>query len=518
MMKAFAKNKLLKTRRPLFAFLLVFIGILANGQTFTKVLNDPAVNASSQSYGASFIDFDNDGDLDLYVANFTNNVNEFYLNNGIGGFTLANGQVITTTQGSSLGHTWIDFDRDCDLDLFVSNGGVNGSQTNRLYINNNGVYAIAGTSILPVISSNSQTSNWGDYDNDGDLDLFIANLTNQSNYFLQNNNGILVQSTSTPLTTDAISSNDANWIDYDNDGDLDLFVANADNQNNSLFNNNNGVFTKITTSTITTDGGWSLGSVWGDYDNDGFLDLYVCNAYSVNYLYHNNGNGTFSKIVTGSAVMDNNYSYGASWVDYDNDGDLDLFVANSNGQNNCLYTNNGNSSFTKVLTGNIVSDGGVSRSSTWADIDNDGDMDCYVTNRSNAHNFLYKNNGNNNHWINIKLIGIISNYDAIGAVARVKTTVNGSSFWQMRHISGKAGYCSQESPNIEFGLGNATVIDSLIVFWPASGTHRHEHVGCPFLPWTEPETPQEKGNFQQPGWQDPWVLNKRRHWWMHNLK
>ncbi len=454
--------------------LIVFVLLVEKGisQSFTKITNDPCVNTATQSYGSSFIDFDNDGDLDLFVANFTNSTNELFLNNGNGTFVANNSYTFTSTNGSSLGHSWIDFDNDCDLDLFISNGGVNGSQINRLYVNNNGIYSIAGNSTIPNTTQNSQTSNWGDYDNDGDLDLFICNMSSQNNFLIENNNGILSLNTSINIANDGGTSNDANWVDYDNDGDLDLFVANSNNEKNFLYKNNgNGSFTKIVTGAIVNDYGTSLGSCWGDYDNDGFLDVYICNAYSPNFLYHNNGNGTFTKITTGSLVTDNTYSYGASWVDYDNDGDLDIYVTNSNGQNNCLYKNNGNATFTKITTGDIVNDGGVSRSTSWGDIDNDGDLDCYVTNRSYAHNNLYINQSSpQNYWIKILLKGIITNYDAIGCTVRAKATINNNPVWQMRHVSSKAGYCSQNSPEVEFGFGSTSIIDSLMIYWPASGT------------------------------------------------
>jgi len=453
-------------------FLFLFLTKLGIAQSFNKVINDPCVSTYSESYGASFIDFDQDGDLDLYVANFSNSTNELFINNGNGTFSANNSYTITSTSGSSLGHSWIDFDKDCDLDLFVSNGGVNGSQVNRLFINSGSNFSSAPTSIFPTTSNNSQTSNWGDYDNDGDLDLFICNMANQNNYFIINNGGTFSLNTTSVISTDGGTSNDANWVDYDNDGDLDLFVANNNNERNFLYRNNgNGGFTKITSGSIVNDYATSLGSCWGDYNNDGFLDLYVSNVYGPNHLYKNNGNGSFTKITSGSIVTDNNNSYGGSWVDYDNDGDLDLYVTNSNGQNNKLYKNNGNGTFASITTGNIVNDGGVSRSSTWADIDHDGDLDCYVTNRSSAKNFLYINQSpSQNHWINIKLTGITSNYDAIGCVVRAKATINGSSVWQMRHVSSKAGYCSQESPEVEFGFGNASIIDSLLIYWPSSNT------------------------------------------------
>lgn len=454
--------------------LLVIILVFPNpvlAQDFTRVLTGPVVNDLSQSYGSSFFDYDNDGDIDLYVANFSNTNNLFFENDGNGNFVQVNNS-LTSFTGSSLGHSWVDFDLDCDNDLYISNGGVDGLQTNHLLENNSGVFSLTATAPITTDNGDSQTSNWGDYDNDGDLDLFVANLGGQNNFLYRNDGGGNFTSITTgPISNSAGGSNDANWVDYDGDGDLDLFVANQPNQNNFLFRNDNGVFVQILIGDIVNDGGSSFGSVWGDYDNDGDLDLYVCNRHQANFLYRNDGNGTFTRILSGDMVTDAHGSYGASWIDYNNDGHLDLFVANNGGQNNDLYLNNGNSTFTTITSGDIVNNGGDSRSCNWADIDNDGDLDCYVTNKGPANNFLYRNEiGSLNSWTNITLVSSVSNTNCIGVIVRAKAIINGQPIWQMREVSSKAGYCAQESPNIEFGFGNATVIDSIIVEWPTSGT------------------------------------------------
>jgi hypothetical protein len=243
----------------------------------------------------------------------------------------------------------------------------------------------------------SRGASWGDYDNDGYQDLHVSNSGTNANFLYKNNgNGTFTRITTGSIVTDKYSSRGASWGDYDNDGDLDLFVANYDGANNCLYRNNGGgTFTKITTGNIVSDGGDSMTGNWGDYDNDGYADLFVCNYNGQNnWLYHNNGDGTFTKVASGVIVNDGGSSICASWVDYDNDHDLDLFVCNYFGENNYLYNNNGNGTFTKVTTGDIVNDGGYSNSCEWADYDNDGDPDLYVTNRHNERNFLYQNNGN----------------------------------------------------------------------------------------------------------------------------
>ncbi|MCH7498310.1 MAG: ASPIC/UnbV domain-containing protein, partial [Candidatus Marinimicrobia bacterium] len=179
---------------------------------------------------------------------------------------------------------------------------------------------------------------------------------------------------------------------------------------------------------------------------------------------------TFNQVTLGPVVTDGGDSRGSSWGDYDNDGDLDLFVANWSNQNNFLYANNGDGSFSPVTTGPVVSDGGTSLGSAWGDYDDDGDLDLFVANSSNRNNFLYANNGNSNSWINLKLVGTQSNVSAIGAKVWVKASISGPAsggVWQLNEISGQTGHGGQNSLNAEFGLGDAASIDSLKIAWPS---------------------------------------------------
>jgi hypothetical protein len=139
---------------------------------------------------------------------------------------------------------------------------------------------------------------------------------------------VFTRITTGPQVNDGGASRSVNWADVDNDGDIDAFVVNWYNINNMLFlNNGNASFTRVATGAAVTDGGYSETCTWGDYDNDGLIDLYVTNSGSPslgakpNFLYHNTGNGTFTRITTGAIVTDARYSRGATWVDYDNDGD-----------------------------------------------------------------------------------------------------------------------------------------------------------------------------------------------------
>ena len=236
---------------------------------------------------------------------------------------------------------------------------------------------------------------WGDYDGDGDEDLFVANDWGKENFLFRNNgDGTFYKMRNSVIGQGGHSSAAGSWADYDNDGDLDLFVVNRNGENNQLFQNNgDGTFTEITEGPVVTDGAASNAGAWGDYDNDGFVDLFVANKNGENnLLYHNNGDGTFTQITEGDIVNDGGNSRSCSWGDYNNDGFIDLFVANNQQENNFLYQNNGDGTFAKVTEGDVVNDAGGSWSGSWGDCDNDGDLDLFVVNDGEV-DFFYQNNG-----------------------------------------------------------------------------------------------------------------------------
>jgi hypothetical protein len=285
-----------------------------------------------------------------------------------------------------------------------------------------------------------------------------------------NGDGTFTRVLTGSIVNDGGISAGATWGDIDNDGDIDLFVANDNGQNNFLYiNTGDGSFTKDSTSIIANDGGRSIGGCFGDVDNDCDLDLFVTNRSGENnFFYVNNGDGTFTKDTSSVIASDAGNSLGSNWADYDNDGDLDLFVTNA-GQDNFFYENNGDGTFMKNLTSIVANEGGNSVACAWADYNNDGYLDLFVSN-SFVNDYLYRNNGNTNSWINVLCVGTLSNRSAIGARVRAKTTINGFPVWQIRDVEGQSGQRSQNSLNVEFGFGNATIIDTILVEWP-SGVH-----------------------------------------------
>jgi hypothetical protein len=435
---------------------------------FMAITNGPIVTDRGDSTGCAWGDYDNDGNLDLFVSNFGTPFNYLYRNNGDGTFTRVTTGAIATDDTNSEGATWADYDNDGFLDLFVA-VGLGG---NDLLYRNNGGGSFTRITSGPVVQSggNSRGAAWGDYDNDGFLDLFVANEQSQNNFLFHNNgDGTFTRITSGSIVNDGGASYGCSWGDYDNDGFLDLFVANL-NQNNFLYHNNrDGTFRKVTSGGVVSDGGASQGCAWGDYDNDGLLDLFVANRNQKSFLYHNEGNGVFTAITNGAIVNDVGYSWSPAWVDYDNDGFLDLFVANGPpsgpGQNNFLYHNSGDGTFTKITTASIVDDGAISDGCAWGDYNNDGFVDLFVSNLNDQNNLLYRNDGNSNNWLTVRCVGQLSNRSGIGAKVRLKTTVE--SRWQMREISGGSGYGSQNAPYACFGLGAATNVEVVRVEWPS---------------------------------------------------
>ena len=454
---------------------LFFIFFIPNiySQNFTKITSGPQVNDGGWCYGACWADFNNDGYLDLFVVNNQtgSNNNFLYLNNGDGTFTKVTTGIVVNDGGSSYGCTCGDYDNDGNIDIFVANYGGN----NYLYHNNgDGSFTKITSGAIVNDGGNSTGCSWGDYDNDGYLDLFVCNR-NQNNFLYHNNgNGTFTRITTAPVGTDNSNSGGCAWGDYNNDGYIDLFVANAGPAVDFLYKNNgNGTFTKITNDPVVTDTAQSSGGSWGDYDNDGDLDLFVSGGVigsSYDRLFRNNGDGTFTKITGDPIVSYFHWSGGAGWCDFNNDGYLDMFVGGYDGIN-LLFVNNGNGTFTRIDTGVVVNDGNYKEGAAWGDYNNDGNIDLFVArnNYFGGNNVMYMNNGNGNKWVNIRCVGMVSNKSAIGAKVFVRALINGNTVRQMQMISSQTGgsISGQSSLNAEFGLGNATLIDSIRIEWPS---------------------------------------------------
>ncbi len=433
----------------------------------TAGLNLDLGNSWSSSWG----DYDNDGYDDLFVPiNDISKPNILYHNNGNGTFSKVTTGAIVSDIGASVAGTWGDYNNDGYIDLFVAN---NVNSENKLY-KNNGNSTFTSITNSPIVDKGiySHAAAWADYNRDGNLDLVVSDFhpTNFNYLFLGDGNGGFSEDTKSDVALLASSAVGVSWGDYDNDGDPDLFISNTNGENNQLFNNQAGILKQVTTGSIVNDGGSSVGSTWGDYDNDGDLDLYVTNSRKdqANFFYKNNGNGSFTKIENSVIVLTKSNSHGASWIDYDNDGYLDLIVANDDNQPNFLFRNNGDESFTKI-TNAITQENANSYGTAWSDFDNDGDYDLIVANRGdNANDFFINAKGSCTNHIVIELQGCNSNSKGIGALINVKSNINGVSLWQTKDVATQnSAMGGQNSSKILFGLGDATSVDSIIVVWPS---------------------------------------------------
>ncbi|VXD18410.1 putative Peptidylamidoglycolate lyase [Marinoscillum sp. 108] len=323
---------------------------------------------------AAWADYDGDGDLDIVVSgwdfDYTLVITKIF-NNSAGSFIF--GDSLTGVYEGSL--DWGDYDSDGDLDLFVTGFDDGGSRTAMLYQNNAGTFTDVGGPFQGVAFSEAD---WGDFDNDGDLDLIVQGQydpsNNASTILYRNDAGTFVNHTAGLV---GVYKGDVAWGDYDNDGDLDIvssgYTSNNDSIRTIIYENEGGLFTDI--GAVLE--GKVLGSVgWGDYDNDGDLDLMVSgsNTDSTPIIYRNDA-GSFVDIAAG--LLENSEGEMA-WGDYDGDGDLDLVINGSgttNGPTTTLYTNNAG---TFVITDLGLRDYLYS-TVDWGDYDNDGDLDLLLT-------------------------------------------------------------------------------------------------------------------------------------------
>ncbi len=341
--------------------------------TFTKVTTGAIATDSGDSRGSLWADYDNDGDLDLYVSNRGGNVpppvtapaqaNFLYRNDGPPNytFTKVTDEPPATQANFTWSSSWVDYDNDGDLDLHMPD---NLHAADDFFYENDGsghFTAVTPAFIEPGSGPSTGVASWIDFDDDGDQDVLLAKSgrflppgAEDNRLFLNrlSDNGSLgfEEITTGGIVTHFDNDFQVSWADYDNDGDMDVFLGHAGGPRgvaNYLYRNDGGgVFTALTTGPVVTDTDGTLGSGWGDFDNDGDEDLLVANG-GLDKLYRNNGDGTFTTLTqaeAGSIVSTPGNSWGAAWADYNNDGFLDAIVINSSTAN-YLYQNtvaNGN--------------------------------------------------------------------------------------------------------------------------------------------------------------------------------
>lgn len=464
--------------------------------------------------GAAFFDADGDGWQDIYLINgahlsgplpSTPPINHLYRNAGDGTFadlTVASG---VGDRGYGMGCTAGDFDNDGDQDLYATNFGPN------VLLSNDGEGHFTDVTQIAGVGDGRWGTSTGflDFDNDGDLDLFVANYVHFS---LQGNiqcqRGAIrfycEPSTYAPIG-DVLYRNEGRrfvdvtkrmgiravgrglgvaFADSDLDGDTDIYVAN-DGTPNFLYENQGTRFVEVGLRAgvqYNEDGHAEagMGVDFGDFDNDGYADLFVTNySRETNTLYWNDGRGRFADFTAHFGLGAPSYlplGFGAKFMDYDNDGDLDLYVGNGHvvdnieqldadlcyAQPDLMLRNQGGAHFEEVsdqLGADFVAES-VVRGAAAADWDNDGDLDLLATTVAGRPRLLRNDGGNRQHWIELLLVGA-GQRDALGA--RVTVTAGGAR--QVRERQSGGSYLSSHDPRLHFGLGRATKAD-IAIRWP----------------------------------------------------
>lgn len=433
---------------------------------FTTSETGPFGNDLKDSWGVTFVDFNKDSYEDVFLPSYSKNQsNALYVNDGNGSFTaMTEGDFLDLDQSSVAG-SWVDLNDDGYLDLAIAN---NNGSTNELYLSNNFVLELSTLAELPNADGYSHGITFFDIENDGALDLFVSDYfeTEFNSLFRNNGDGSFEKLTTSGISTDAAKSIGATCSDVDGNGFVDVFVPNYGSENVLYLNNGDGTFESVGMG----DNATSTGCSFADFDNDGDIDLFVANASEENnLLYENDGNGNFTSIDGGFITADGGNSHGSCWADLDKDGWLDLYVTNDRGGAKFLYMNNGDGTFGKSLISNLITPTGNSFGVASADFDNDGDLDLAVSNHSDEQNFLFVNEGNSNNYINILLEGTNSNFSAIGAKIYVTATIDDEEIRQMREVSAQTGGGpgSQNSFYQFFGLAKASSISHVEIHWPS---------------------------------------------------
>ncbi|MDA9628137.1 FG-GAP-like repeat-containing protein [Flavobacteriaceae bacterium] len=462
-------------------FFLVFLFFFStvNAQiSFEDVANEIGTSysygTSTWGGGVSFADFDNDGWDDLTFAS-EEGTEIYFLKNNDGIFNSISLNGISNTFKTKQ-VIWVDYDNDGDQDFFVT--GFEG--VNKFYKNDGDMNFTDISSTIGFFQTDLFTYgvSFADMDNDGDLDAFISNrdgvADDQRNYLYRNDEGTYIDITaSAGLSMSSHLSFCSIIFDYNNDGFQDIYISNdkPDNLNILYKNNGDGTFDDVSEYSGAGIGINAMTTTIGDYNNDGWFDIYITNTPEGNELLRNNGDGTFTNVAEATATTFNSVGWGAVFLDADSDGLLDLYVSSdfdgSVGSflSAAFYHQQNNETF--IIPENIGFQDDTRKSYTNAigDIDNDGKPDIVVGNDIEP-NFLWANTTvNENNWLKVKLEGVISNRDGIGNT--IEINIDGQS--QYRYTLAGEGYLSQNSFYEFFGMGNATEVDYVKVTWTATG-------------------------------------------------
>lgn len=480
--------------------------------------------------GAAWGDYDKDGDLDLYVVNFSGPLswsaeqlaaargNALFKNNGDGTFTDVAPEADVDRRGWGMGAQWGDYDGDGDLDLYVTYYGPN------VLFRNNGDGTFSDVTAQAGVGDDSYSAGaaWGDYDLDGDLDLYVANYVdfrlaenadrarktaqyqstvpftlNPSSYeplpnklFRNNGDGTFEEvAEKLGVHNPTGRSLTVTFCDFNADGLPDIYVANDVSANGMYQNLGKGTFADIGASSWAADYRGAMGLAVGDFDNDEDMDIFITHWMAQeNTLYSNMltelkdvapDTLRFRDVADGVGLGEIALQYvgwGTDFFDYDNDGLMDLLVINGSTFENpdntrllipmksMLFWNRGKRGYYNVasVSGECFTREIVGRGAAFADYDNDGDVDVFVVVHGGKAMLLRNDGGEKNHWLKVRTVGRSPNTHGVGA--RLRLVAGGLT--QIKEIGAGNSYISQNSLEAEFGLGETDHVELLEVTWP----------------------------------------------------
>lgn len=501
-------------------------------------MSDQKYLPETMGSGCLFIDFDNDGFLDIYLVNSgttcsninrsrteLNEINKLYRNNRNGTFSdITNKVGMDSNDGFGMGCISADYDNDGDQDLYLTNFG-----RNQLYRNNGDSTFTDVTKLAGVANAQwSVSASFGDYNLDGFLDLYVANYLDYNvetahsctlegvhiycgpheypgapdTLYRNNGDGTFTDVTARSGVINSGKGLGVLFTDYNYDGYPDIFVTNDAVEDFLYRNNRDGTFTNVAVEAgiaYNSEGRAtaSMGIAHGDYDNDGALDLFVTNfSLEVNSLFHNDGDGYYTMTTFEVGLAEPSFSrlgFGTQFLDFDNNGTLDLLVANGHVWDNVtqitptlsykqscqLFLNNGKGKYRDITNsaGTFFKRPVVARGTSSGDYDNDGDIDVLISCSGGTPVLLRNDTITKNRWLKIQLRGTTGNKDAIGT--KVYLTTNKTTY--LREVTSGGSYASGNDYTLHFGLGATETVSSINIHWLGGNVQHLENVSTELL-------------------------------------
>lgn len=480
--------------------------------------------AAAFGCGLAFADLNNDGAPDLIVLGRTGTgapTIGIYANNGAGVFLDRTALSGIPPLPQASGVSAADYDGDGDLDLYITT-----YMTGHKLLRNNGNFTFTDVTAAAGVGDTGagMGSSWADFDGDGWVDLYVANRTGST---MPNGQGspimnMLYRNNGDGTFTDVavqqgVAAADApsfqpGFFDFDRDGDADLYLSNDKGHSancqwrNMMWRNDGGMFVNISQASGTDGCIDAMSTTMGDYDNNGYQDIYVTNNPVGNYLYLNQGDGTFINRADEAGVAGYHVGWGALIFDFDHDGWFDLYVCSVNTQN-FLFDNNGVWPATNIAAQMGVALRANSFCVAGADIDNDGDVDFAVSATTSRIRLYINHEGQRRSWAKFRVIGEGHNTWGIGTNIDLRTGEN----WQLREVIAGSSYKTQDDLIVHYGLNDAEIMDEIRVLWPGGATRTLMNYAAN-RKWTL-YPPARMGDFNADGVVDLADFNAMRDCW-----